>query len=86
MQTFKETYGVEVGISSFLDLAKKWEGGEHPVKIAGKVLRGICIKVDYIPLRLLQEVFNLVRGWVQKCDGKIALGCGGGGGCSSLFR
>ena len=29
MQTFKETYGVEVGISSFLGLTKKWEGGEQ---------------------------------------------------------
>ena len=61
MERFKETFGVDQDINSFTTLVRRWEGGEQSVKPAGKTLRGLCFKVDYLPLPLVQDIFNLVN-------------------------
>lgn len=61
MEKFRETFGVDHDINSFTSLVRRWEGGEQSVKPAGKTLRGLCFKVDYLPLPLVQDIFNLVN-------------------------
>ena len=61
MALFMKTFGVEVDINSFTNLVRKWEGGEHSVKMNNKTIRGLCFKVDYLPLSLVLDIFNLVN-------------------------
>ena len=61
MARFKKTFGVQVDINNFANLVRKWEGGEYTAKIGGKNIRGLCLKVDYLPLPYVQDVFNLVN-------------------------
>ena len=61
MAKFKETFGVQFDISSFTNLVRKWEGGEHSVKISGETLRGLIFRVDYLPRSLVMDIFNLVN-------------------------
>ena len=61
MARFKKTFGVQVDINNFANLVRKWEGGEYTAKIGGKTYRGLCLKVDYLPLPYVQDLFNLVN-------------------------
>ena len=60
LANFREVYGVQEDIFSFKHLLTKWEGGEHSVRIAKKCYKGWALKVDYLPLDIVADVFNLV--------------------------
>lgn len=76
MALFRKAFGVDLDINSFTSLVRKWEGGEQSVKLNNKTIRGLCFKVDYLPLSLVLEFFNLVNISINILENTISFSCG----------